>query len=185
VEAQFGDERVPVLRLFVGIDLPPDIKLRLSTLCAGVPEARWVDAGNLHLTLRFIGEVDEGTASDIDAALLRLSAPRFTLALAGVGQFGTRMLWIGVEKSPELLQLQTRVESALQRAGIPPDTRRFTPHVSLARLRPPLGPKVRAFIEANAAFRAEPFPVRHFKLVASYLTKSGAIYEDQADYPLG
>jgi 2'-5' RNA ligase len=173
-----------VLRLFVGIDLPPELKLRLSTLCVGVPEARWVDPGNFHVTLRFIGEVDEGVASDIDAALLRLKVPRFSLALAGVGQFGTRMLWVGVEKSAPLLQLQGKVESALQRTGIPPDTRRFTPHVSLARLRQPLGPRVQAFLAANALFRAEPFDVTEFNLVASYLTKSGAIYEDQAEYPL-
>jgi 2'-5' RNA ligase len=173
-----------MLRLFVGIGLPPGLKLRLSTLCVGVPQARWVDPGNFHVTLRFIGEVDEGLASDIDAALLRLSSPRFSLALSGVGQFGTRMLWVGVEKSDRLLQLQGKVESALQRIGIAPDTRRFTPHVSLARLRPPLGPKVPAFVAANALFRAEPFDVTAFSLVASYLTKSGAIYEDQAEYPL-
>ena len=173
-----------MLRLFVGIDLPPELKLRLSTLCIGVPEARWVDPGNFHVTLRFIGEVDEGLASDIDAALLRLSGPRFRLGLSGVGQFGTRMLWVGVEKSEPLLQLQGKVENALQRVGLPPETRRFTPHVSLARLRQPLGPKVQAFLAANALFRAEPFDVREFSLVASYLTKSGAIYQDQAAYPL-
>lgn len=173
-----------MLRLFVGIGLPPALKLRLSTLCVGVPEARWVDPGNFHVTLRFIGEVDEGLASDIDAALLRLSSPRFRLALAGVGQFGTRMLWVGVEKSESLMQLHGKVENALQRIGLPPETRRFTPHVSLARLRQPLGSKVQDFIAANALFRAEPFEVTEFNLVASYLTKSGAIYEDQAEYPL-
>jgi 2'-5' RNA ligase len=173
-----------MLRLFVGIGLPPDLKLRISLLCTGVPEARWVDAGNFHLTLRFIGEVDEGVASDIDAALLRLTAPRFSLALAGVGQFGTRMLWVGVEKNPVLLQLQAKVESALQRAGIPPEGRRYTPHVTLARLRQPLGPRVPAFLAEHALFRAPPFDVDRFSLIASYLTKNGAIYEDQADYPL-
>ncbi|HUN46892.1 MAG TPA: RNA 2',3'-cyclic phosphodiesterase, partial [Stellaceae bacterium] len=81
-----------MLRLFVGIGLPPDLKLRISLMCSGVPEARWVDPGNYHLTLRFIGEVDEGVAGDIDAALLRIQAPPFPLTLAGVGQFGTRML---------------------------------------------------------------------------------------------
>ena len=173
-----------MLRLFVGISLPPELKLRLSLLCAGVPEARWVDAGNFHLTLRFIGEVDEGIAADIDDALLRIEAPRFTLALAGVGQFGTRSLWMGVEKNPALLHLQGKVESALQRLDLPPETRRYAPHVTLARLRPPLGPKVQAFLAERAHFRAEPFEVRHFNLIASYLTKSGAIYEDQADYRL-
>jgi len=173
-----------MLRLFVGIALPPELKLRLSLLCVGVPEARWVDAGNFHLTLRFIGEVDEGMASDIDAALMRIAAPRFALALAGVGHFGTHSLWAGVEKSTPLLQLQSKVESALQRMGLPAETRRYAPHVTLARLRPPLGDHVRAFLAGNALYRSEPFEVDQFSLIASYLTKSGAIYEDRADYPL-
>ena len=173
-----------MLRLFVGIGLPPELKLRLSLICAGVPEARWVDPGNFHLTLRFIGEVDEGLASDIDAALLRVEQSRFRVTLVGVGQFGTRMLWVGVEKSPPLLQLQGKIENALQRLGLPPEGRRFTPHVSLARLRPPLGPKLQAFLAEHALFRASPFEVKEFALVASYLSKSGSIYEDQAEYAL-
>src|SRR5476651_1757266 len=72
-----------MIRLFVGIALPPELRLRLSLLCSGVPGARWVDPGNFHVTLRFIGEVDEGTASDIDVALAQIVAPRFALTLAG------------------------------------------------------------------------------------------------------
>lgn len=173
-----------MLRLFVGIALPPELKLRLSLLCSGVPEARWVDAGNFHLTLRFIGEVDEGLASDIDAALLKIRARRFVLSLAGLGQFGTHSLWVGVEKSAPLLHLQGKVESALQRLGLPAETRRYAPHVTLARLRPPLGPRLKAYMTEHSLFRTEPFPVDRFELVASYLTKSGAIYEDQAEYAL-
>jgi 2'-5' RNA ligase len=94
------------------------------------------------------------------------------------------MLWVGVEKNPVLLQLQAKVESALQRAGIPPEGRRYTPHVTLARLRQPLGPRVPAFLAEHALFRAPPFDVDRFSLIASYLTKNGAIYEDQADYSL-
>jgi RNA 2',3'-cyclic 3'-phosphodiesterase len=174
-----------MLRLFVGIALPPELKLRLSLLCSGVPGARWVDPGNYHLTLRFIGEVDEGLASDIDAALLQIRAPRFEVALAGVGRFGDRMLWVGVDKSPPLVHLRDKVESALVRLGLPAETRRYAPHVSLARLRNASEAKLEAFIAQHALFRAAPFAVERFSLVASYLTKSGAIYEDQADYALG
>src|ERR1700722_13094328 len=106
-----------MLRLFVGIGLTPELRLRLSTLCNGVPGARWVDAGNLHVTLRFIGEVDEGAASDIDEALQQIRAPRFSLALAGVGHFGMRMLWAGVDRNPALFHLQDKVESAIVRLG--------------------------------------------------------------------
>ena len=173
-----------MLRLFVGIGLPPELKLRISLICAGVPEARWVDPGNFHLTLRFIGEVDEGLASDIDAVLARIEQPRFDVTLAGLGQFGTRMIWVGVERNPPLVQLQAKIESALQRLGLPPEGRRFTPHVSLARLKPPLGPRLQTFLAEHALFRAPAFEVREFALVASYLSKSGSIYEDQAEYPL-
>jgi RNA 2',3'-cyclic 3'-phosphodiesterase len=174
-----------MLRLFVGIVLPPELKLRLSLLCSGVPGARWVDPGNYHLTLRFIGEVDEALAADIDDALAKIHAPGFELGLAGVGHFGDRMLWVGVDKSPPLVHLRDKVESALVRLGLPPETRRYAPHVTLARLRNVGEAKLRDFIAEHALFRAEPFPVAQFSLIASYLTKGGAIYEDQADYPLG
>jgi len=174
-----------MLRLFVGIGLPPQTKLKVSLICAGVPGARWVDAGNLHVTLRFIGEVDEGVASDIDDALLQIRAPRFHLALSGVGHFGLRMLWAGIERNPALTHLHEKIESALVRLGFEPEGRRFSPHVTLARLKYVPEPRLQAFLTEHALFRAEPFPVEHFSLVASYLTKSGAIYEDQADYKLG
>lgn len=173
-----------MLRLFVGIALPPETKLRLSLLGTGLPGARWVDAGNYHLTLRFIGEVDEGMASDIDAALSQIRARRFDLALAGLGQFSDRMLWVGVDKNPELLHLREKVESALVRLGLEPEARRYAPHVTLARLKGVSEARLQAYIGENGLFRAEPFPVTQFSLVASYLTKAGAIYEDQADYAL-
>jgi RNA 2',3'-cyclic 3'-phosphodiesterase len=174
-----------MLRLFVGIALPPELKLRLSLLASGVPGARWVDPGNYHLTLRFIGEIDEGTASDVDAALLPIRAKPFAVTLAGVGRFGDRMLWVGVEKSPPLVHLRDKVESALVRLGLAPETRRYAPHVSLARLRNASEAKLQEYVTEHALFRAEPFPVDKFSLVASYLTKAGSIYEDQADYGLG
>jgi 2'-5' RNA ligase len=176
-----------MLRLFVGIELPSALRLRLSLLCTGLPGARWVDPGNLHLTLRFIGEVDEGVASDIDDALARIRASRFDVTLAGAGSFGgerPRLIWIGVEDNKPLVELQERVEAALRRAGVPPDTRRYSPHVTLARLKQPDLARVQGFVAANALFRAPPFPVERFSLIASYPTKSGAIYEDQADYVL-
>jgi len=173
-----------MLRLFVGIALPPELKLRLSLLASGLPQAKWVDPGNYHVTLRFIGEVDEGVASDIDAALLRVHTSRFSLALAGVGHFGLRSLYAGVERSESLFRLQDKVESALVRSGLPPEGRKFSPHVSLARLKGPADSRLTQYLAQHALFRAGPFEVTQFQLVASYPTKSGSIYEDQADYAL-
>lgn len=176
-----------MLRLFVGIGFPPELKLRLSLLCSGIPGARWVDPGNLHLTLRFIGEISEDVAADVDEALARLRARRCLLQLAGTGVFGgdrPRNLWVGVERNPELVALRDKIEHALTRAGLPPEPRKFAPHVTLARLNNPPHDKVAEFLAAHAAFRAEPLPVEAFSLIASYQTKAGSIYEDQADYPL-
>jgi len=175
-----------MLRLFVGIGFPPTLKLQLSLLRSGVPGAKWVDPGNFHLTLRFIGETDEVVAADIDDALVRLRARRFTLQLAGTGVFGDRprSLWVGVERSPELVALRDKIEQALIRAGLPPEQRKFAPHVTLARLHNPALDQLRGFLAANAQFRADPLPVEGFSLIASFQTKAGSVYEDQAEYPL-
>jgi 2'-5' RNA ligase len=176
-----------MLRLFVGIGFPPELKLRLSLLCSGIPNARWVDPGNLHLTLRFIGEITEDVAADVDEALARLRARRFSLQLAGTGVFGgdrPRNLWVGVERNPELVILRDKIEQALTRIGLPPEPRKFAPHVTLARLSNPPLDQLAAFLAAHVGFRAEPLPVEAFSLIASFPTKAGSVYEDQADYPL-
>jgi RNA 2',3'-cyclic 3'-phosphodiesterase len=176
-----------MLRLFVGIGFPPELKLRLSLLCSGIPKVRWVDPGNLHLTLRFIGEISESLAADVDDALARVRARRFLLQLSGTGVFGgdrPRNLWVGVERTPELSALRDKIEQALIRIGIPPEMRKFAPHVTLARLQNPPLDKLTEFLAAHAAFRSEPLAVERFSLIASYPTKAGSVYEDQADYPL-
>lgn len=118
-------------RLFVAIPLPEEVRERLGLLAGGVPGARWVDPEKLHLTLRFIGEVDGGWAEDIMAALSGIVAKSFDVAMAGVGHWGTReratMLWAGVEKNPALSHLQGKVESALVRLGLDPEGRKFSP----------------------------------------------------------
>src|SRR3954451_20881982 len=164
-----------MLRLFVGIGFPPELKLRLSLLCTELPGARWVDPGNFHLTLRFIGEITEDLAGEVD------------MALAGPGVFGGRRphaLWVGVERSAELIRLRDKIEQALIRAGLEPEQRKFAPHVTLARLRDPELDRLGHFLAAHAQFRAHPLQVDHFSLIASFPTKAGSIYEDQADYKL-
>src|SRR6266513_5915030 len=164
-----------MLRLFVGIEFPPELKLHLSMLETVIPGARWVDPGNFHLTLRFIGEVDEGVAADIDEALVHVRARRFTLQLAGAGVFGggkPRALWAGVERHPGLVALRDKIEQALIRTGLEPEQRRFAPHVTLARLRDPPHDQLAQFLAAHAQSRAEPLHVEHFSLIASFPTKA-------------
>jgi 2'-5' RNA ligase len=176
-----------MLRLFVGIEFPPELKLRLSLLETPLPGARWIDSGNLHLTLRFIGEITEDRAADVDEALAELKARRFTLQLAGTGVFGgnkPHTLWVGAERGPDLVALHDKIERALIRIGLAPEQRRFAPHVTLARLRDPPLDKLGDFLAAHALFRADPLPVDRFSLIASFPTKAGSVYEDQADYKL-
>jgi len=177
-----------MLRLFVGIPLPPAQCLTLSTICVGLHGANWVDPGNYHVTLRFIGEVDEGVAADIDDALKAVRAQRFRLTIAGLDLFGTaerpRTLYAAVEKPPGLQALHERVEMAIGRAGLPPEGRRYTPHVSLARFQGGNLAEIQRFIAAHNLLRLDPFEVEEFQLIASYLSRSGAIYEDVASYRL-
>ena len=123
-----------MVRLFVAIPFPEDLRERLALLSGGIPGARWTDPDNFHLTVRFIGEVDRPTCDDVVDALSQVRADGFDLVLTGIDQFGkgdkARVLWIGVEKNPALLRLHDRVESALVRAGLAPEARKYSPHVT-------------------------------------------------------
>ena len=177
------------MRLFVAITLPEDLRSSLGDLCSGLPGARWVAPENLHLTLRFIGEVEGHEAEDIDAALSGIRCERFFLTLAGVGDFGDgkrlRSVWVGVEPNGTLERLQAKVEQAIQRAGQPPEKRKFKPHVTLARFKSNPGGKLQSYFAERSLFRAPPFEVSEFTLYSSYLSHEGAIYSPEAVYPLG
>lgn len=177
-----------MIRLFVAIDLPEPVRERLGALCAGVPGARWIDPVNLHLTLRFIGDVENPVADEIDAALSGIHAPRFDLWLRDVGVFGrgraARALWVGVDANDTLLRLQGKVENAVCAAGLAPEMRKFTPHVTLARLRNASAARLRRFVAEHTGFTAGPVPVEQFTLYSSFLSSSGAIHTPEATYPL-
>jgi RNA 2',3'-cyclic 3'-phosphodiesterase len=177
-----------VYRLFVAIELPEPVRLTLSALQAGLPGARWVEPENMHLTVRFIGDVDGGVAEDVAEALSLVAQPRFRLSLAGIGQFSTgeraRTLWVGVDRSSELTQLHGSVSGALRRAGVAPEGRKFTPHVSLARLRDTSVDQVHLYIARHNLFRVAPFAVERFTLFSSFLSRNGAIYTPEVDYAL-
>lgn len=178
-----------MVRLFVGLALPAELRERLRLLVAHrFAGAKWVPPENYHLTLRFIGEVDNGRADDIDATLSGITARSFDLTLAGVGAFESRgranALWVGVEKNPALEHLRAKVESAVVRAGCEPERRRFIPHVTLARLDNPDPLKLGEFLRANGLFRAPPVPVERFTLFSSHLARDQAHYTAEAEYAL-
>jgi len=176
-----------MIRLFTAIEIPESVRLRLSLLQGGVPGARWVPIENMHLTLRFIGEVDHAVARDIDDVLAEIRAPSFPLALKGVGEFGrkeARSLWAGVSDGQALQHLAAKVESALQRMGLPAETRKYSPHLTLARLKDVAIGEIQTFLTAHALFQSEPFEVKAFTLFSSQKTASGSRYRMESVYPL-
>lgn len=176
------------MRLFVGLDLPWDLRERVAGLAGGIPGARWLPPENYHITLRFIGEVAAHQAEEIDHALAALKARGFSLSLTGVGTFAKAgrpvALWVGVERNPQLDLLQSKIETACQRAGLDRERRRFAPHVTLARLDNPAEAKLAAFVQANNLFRAPPVPVEHFTLFSSLLGKEASVYTAEVEYAL-
>ncbi len=177
-----------MLRLFLGIPLPPQYALALSAICVGLRGVRWVDPGNFHVTIRFIGEIDEGMAADLDAEVARLRMPSFSLTLAGVNYFGPaekpRAVIATLDQEPGLIHLFEKIGTIMWRIGLPPDHRRFIPHVTLAYCAVPNPAEVLGFLASNNLFRLQPFIVDRFHLIRSYLTKAGSFYEDVASYPL-
>ena len=176
------------MRLFVGLDLPWEVRERLGSLSGGVPGARWVPAENYHVTLRFIGEVPRHEAEEIDHALAALRGRAFEIVFSGVGTFakGGRdvALWAGVERNPALEHLQAKIETALQRAGQPAERRRFQPHMTLARLDGVFDPRLAAFVQARNLFREGPVRIEHFTLFSSRLGKEASAYTAEVEYPL-
>ncbi|MEQ8395961.1 RNA 2',3'-cyclic phosphodiesterase [Thalassobaculum sp.] len=177
------------MRLFVAIAIPEAVADPLCDLQGGLDGVRWVDPDDFHLTLRFVGDVDRGTADDLAAALSGLRAPAFDLRLSGLGHFGSgqrlRALWVGVEPQPALTLLHGRVEAAARRAGLPPEGRRFVPHVTLARMSGPISDdSVSHWIGSRSPFAAGPFPVRDVVLFESFLGREGPHYERRLTVPL-
>jgi 2'-5' RNA ligase len=176
-----------MIRLFVALPLPEDVADSLLALEQGVPGARWSTHEQLHLTLRFIGEVDGRDASAIDETLAAISAPPFALQLKGVGTFGgknPRALWAGVAANDALMHLQRKIESAIQRLGFPAEERKYTPHVTLARLRAAPASRVMDYLTDHNLYASDAFDVRAFALFSSRLTSNGSIYVAEREYML-
>ena len=176
------------MRLFVALTLPEDVRQRLSGLANGLPGARWVKPENLHLTLRFLGEVDNLAATDFDDALAKIHGSGFDLSLKGIGHFGEgrklRAVWVGVDANPDLMRLQEKIEQALIRVGLPPEPRKFKPHITLARFKSHPGARLQAYLAEHNLLRAGPIAIGSFDLYSSFTSADGAIYRIEASYPL-
>ena len=168
-----------MFRLFVGIDPPDSIKLSLTGLMGNIAGARWQSFEQLHITLRFIGEVDHHIANDVVAALASLHHPKFEAQVRGTGSFDKRgrlhTLWAGVDPEAHLRTLHNKVDQSLRHVGMKPDSRQFRPHITLARLNSLTGP-LHGFLETNGGLMLPPFVVGAVCLYESQLTSAGPAY---------
>lgn len=189
VETALPRERSELMiRLFTAIALPVTVCNRIAELQSGLPGARWVPIEQMHVTLRFIGEVHENVAGDIDEQLSALRARRFRIALEGLGAFGApdpHVLWAGVRRSEALSHLAQKIETILARLRVQAVTRRFTPQVTIARLKNAPQDKVVAFIQRHNLFSTEEFEIAEFGLYASLRGGEGPHYELERSYSLG
>ena len=175
-------------RLFIAIDLPEAIRESLRHMTSPLARVRPVPVEQLHLTLKFIGEIDGTLALDVRDALPAVALAPFTMQLKGCGVFpprgNPRVLWLGVHPLTEVTLLSKRIESTLVRIQAPKEKRKFSPHITLARLP---GNPVRflpEFLAANNLFCSPAFTVDSFTLYSSKLTPKGAIHTPLARYPL-
>ena len=175
-------------RLFTALEIPREAALSLSLLRGGLPGARWMNSENYHITLRFIGDIDGPTADELVSAFDRIDRASFTLSLDGMGSFGSKKphsIWAGVSPSPELKALQAEIERICQRHGLPPDPRRFFPHVTLARLRNARVGDVVKYLGGRGDFRSLPFDVGRFVVMSSRDSVGGGPYLVEEAYRLG
>ena len=166
-------------RLFTGLEIPPDIGRTLSDLRGGLPGARWIDPENYHLTLRFIGDIDGASANEIASVLLRINRKPFDVTLRGLSSFGgkkPRAVVASVEPSAPLVELQAELERLMRRCGLDPEGRKFTPHVTLARLRDASNHDVANYLSVRGFFPSKVFTAERFVLFSSRASVGGGPY---------
>jgi len=174
-------------RIFTGLEIPADVGQELGMLRGGLPGARWIDPENYHLTLRFIGDVDDSIAREVAWMLGQVRRPEFESRFDGLTSFGgrrPRAVVATLAPTPALIELQAEHERLLQRVGLDPEGRKYTPHVTLARLRDSSSRQVADYLATRALMQPLPFPVSRFVLFSSRASVGGGPYVVEAAYPL-
>jgi 2'-5' RNA ligase len=174
-------------RLFVAIRPPEPIRDLLIDAMDDSADFRWQDDEQLHLTLRFVGEVDRPVANDLADALIHVRAPSMEVRLAGTGRFEQRSsgaLWAGIEPKQPLAALAAKIERACVGVGLEPEHRAFHPHITLARWKGRRTRELGDFLDRTRGLSSPPFSVRDFILFESHLSRHGAHYEEVASFVL-
>ncbi len=174
-------------RLFTGIKIPSSICDQLTLIQYGLLGARWIEPHDFHITLRFIGDVDDDLANDLADGFTQISTAPFSLQLKSVGVFGNdrpRMIWAGVEKSSALEQLHSSHEIMAQRLGLKAEGRKFIPHVTLARFKPGQTSDVGTYLIDHSRFQSLEFEVSSFELYSAKASRGGGPYIIEQSYEL-
>ena len=173
-------------RLFTAVEIPADVRSAISSTRGGLPGARWVDPENYHVTLRFIGDVDESIAREAAFILGQIRREAFEIKFDTLSSFGghrPRAIVALIVPTPPLLELQAEHERLLRRIGLEPESRKFTPHVTIARLRNSSSHQVADYFSARGHFSAPVFEPERFVLFSSRDSVGGGPYVVEADYP--
>ncbi|MFT3732618.1 MAG: RNA 2',3'-cyclic phosphodiesterase [Hyphomicrobium sp.] len=174
-------------RLFTAIELPDDIRDELHRLRMPLPGARWIAPENYHITLRFAGDIGNVEAREFIANLARIEPDGFELRLSSLGTFGgddPHSIFAAVESTPALEELARAHEKAARNAGLPPDTRAFKPHVTLARLKHSNVEAVARYLSRYSGYRSEPFFVTRTLLLSSRPGVGGGPYGIEDSFPM-
>ena len=175
-------------RLFTGLEIPEDVAMGLDLMRGGLRGARWIDRENYHITLRFMGDIPDHVAREVAQGLDGLSFRPFGLRLKGVGYFGGKdphTLYASIEESPEIRRLQAAQERLCQMIGLAPEARRYTPHVTLARLRDADPREVESYVAHHNLYRSRLFELQHFVLFSSRPSRGGGPYAVEEVYGSG
>ncbi len=176
-----------MIRLFAAIPVPDEISDGLYRLRRPMPGARWTEQSDYHLTLCFVGDIDNRQASEFADELSRIEINPFPLKVSSLDVFGgndPHVLWAGLAPSTELDDLHRLVKGAARSAGLKPDSKPFKPHITLARLRSPPAGAIERFLRQNVALRSSEFTVDHFALYSAKPRTGGGPYVIEERFPL-
>lgn len=177
-----------MIRSFIALPLEQSVRTRLSTLGRTIPGARVVPENQIHLTLRFLGDIESSRLGAIKEGLTQVNAAPVTVTISGVGHFPPRgmprVIWAGVTPPAAINGLRTKINFVLKELGLPPEERNYHPHITIARLKNcPLG-RIADFLTSNSLLQSPPLTIETFTLFSSTLSAKGALHHREADYPL-
>lgn len=176
------------MRLYVAIEFPDHILDNLMLLTENLHGFKWVRRNQLHLTLRFLGDVDQHLGRLLIEKLAEIRHSSFQVALSGLGVFPDihhpRILWVGINANDTLFDLQGKIEQAIIDCGVEPETREFHPHITLSRIKYSRRERLESYMKKHRNFSLETITITSFHLVESKLHQSGSVYQNLKTYSL-